>query len=215
MTLNMNITTTITPLEAALSYAKRGWPIFPCKVNAKRPLTPKGVHNATIDESRIRQWWAMWPQANIGLACGTASGLVVIDVDGEDGRQSLQKLVDTHGPLPRTLASSTGRGVHYIFRAGDDPIRTTTSELGKGIDTRSTSNYIIAPPSIHESGKQYAWQPGYSPDDIEPADLPAWLRPADKRKQAPAPAPAPAMKLPRPTGIKDLQDRAAAYVAAT
>src|SRR5260370_34058436 len=71
-------------LDAALAYASRGWPVFPCKPDSKRPLTEHGVKDATTDPDIIRGWWTQWPNALIGFACGHASGVFVLDLDVED-----------------------------------------------------------------------------------------------------------------------------------
>ena len=69
--------------QAALSYANKGWKVFPVTPNQKRPLTalaPQGHKNATSDPAIIEQWWTEHPTANIGLNL-EASGLVCVDVD--------------------------------------------------------------------------------------------------------------------------------------
>jgi hypothetical protein len=69
--------------QAALSYANKGWKVFPVTPNQKRPLTalaPQGYKNATSDPLIIEQWWTDHPTANIGLNL-EASGLVCVDVD--------------------------------------------------------------------------------------------------------------------------------------
>jgi hypothetical protein len=38
----------------------------------------------------ITTWWGRWPAANIGVATGTVSGVVVIDVDEPGGSASLE-----------------------------------------------------------------------------------------------------------------------------
>ena len=70
-------------LEAALSYAKRGWNVFPVTANQKTPigsLVPSGFKDATTSFIQIRDWWSQFPNANIGLNL-ELSGLVCIDVD--------------------------------------------------------------------------------------------------------------------------------------
>ena len=69
--------------EAALSYAIKGWKVFPATPNLKTPLAaaaPQGHKNATFDPAIIEQWWTTYPTANIGLHL-SASGLVCVDVD--------------------------------------------------------------------------------------------------------------------------------------
>lgn len=70
--------------EAAISLAARGWPVFPVGRN-KAPLTPRGFKDATTDPATISAIWNRLPQANIGVATGSSSGLTVIDVDGPVG----------------------------------------------------------------------------------------------------------------------------------
>jgi len=57
----------------------------------------------------------MWPEANIGIVCGAVSGLVVIDVDGPDGEETLEALEADIGPLPETVEALTGKGRHLYL----------------------------------------------------------------------------------------------------
>ena len=43
------------------------------------------------------------------------------------------------------------------------------------IDIRADGGYAIAPPSIHGSGRQYQWEPGFSIHDIKPAACEPWM----------------------------------------
>lgn len=54
-------------------------------------------------------------------------------------------------------------------------MRTTSGALGAGLDTRGDGGYIIAPGSLHVSGRYYEWEKGKSPGYIAFAPLPAWL----------------------------------------
>jgi hypothetical protein len=123
-----------TPRRAALDYAARGWAVFPvhgirddrctcgaasCNSPGKHPigeLTPHGVKDATTDAERIASWWAEYPEANIGVAAGTASGFVVVDVD-EGGDDTLVGWEKEHGPLPETVESLAGGGGRHLLFA--------------------------------------------------------------------------------------------------
>jgi len=95
--------------NAAIKYAQRGLPVFPCGLD-KRPLVSHGVKQATTDETQIHRWWTANPEASIGLPTGTPSGMWVLDVDEPGGSESLMALEKENEPLPDTLMQITGGG---------------------------------------------------------------------------------------------------------
>jgi len=173
-------------LNAALEYAEQGWHVFPCGVKSKKPITKHGLLDASTDPAQIRAWWEATPQANIGIACGP-SNLVVVDLDGEQGKTSWATSRKNHGFDDNTLTSLTGGGgVHLVFQASETLIPNSTTGMGPGVHIRGAGGYIIAPPSIHPSDKAYAW------DNVclqEPQPLPAPVLDALLRqKRSPAPS---------------------------
>lgn len=114
-------------LDAALAYAAHGWPVFPCHTPTtdrracsrvgKHPRTQHGLQDATTDEMTIRRWWQQWPQANIAIATGAVSNLIVLDEDTyKGGDTSRVELERTYQPLPETVQQLTGGGgVQYFF----------------------------------------------------------------------------------------------------
>ncbi|WP_161633924.1 phage/plasmid primase, P4 family [Sphingobium sp. C100] len=166
----------LSPLgQAALSYARRGWPVFPCRerdfdltkgngetitLKAKAPYGGSGVKDATRDEEVIKAWWRRWPDAMIGLAMGH-NGLFALDfdprTDDETGEvftlETLKAaLVEQMGcDLPRSLTAMTqSDGVHvYLLQPqdGGEPIRNR-GNLPRHVDVRGLGGYVIAPPSI-------------------------------------------------------------------
>lgn len=150
--------TTPELMRAALSYARRGVPVFPCKPGGKTPLTPNGHLAATTDEQQIRRWWTSWPAANIGIPTGERSGLLVIDVDPRHGGDtSLAVLEAEHGQIPHTTTVRTGSGgmhVYLRYPPGSN-IRNSAGKLGSGLDVRGEGGYVIAPQS-HTTGP-YEW----------------------------------------------------------
>ncbi len=181
-------------LAAALGYAARDWLVLPlhtsidgrcscgkadCSNIGKHPRTEHGLKDATRDESTIRQWWARYPDANIGVATGVDSNLVVVDVDPRHGGDdTLADLIAQHGPLPATVESLTGGGGRHILFAhpgNGQVIRNSIGEIGPGLDIRSDGGYVVVPPSVHASGRQYTWEISSEPDDVPLAPLPPWL----------------------------------------
>ena len=172
MTIQLQTASTVpTQLEAALEYAQRAIPVFPCNPLDKKPLTKNGFKDATTDEQQIRAWWGQWPNALIGMPTGPRSGTWVLDVDvdsakGTDGTIALAKLIAQHGVLPPTLTSITPRtGRHFLFTWDSAvEIRNSTSKVGPGIDVRGDGGYICLPPSPRADGVRYQWDPaGGSP----------------------------------------------------
>lgn len=142
---------TISPLgKMALAYGQMGWPVFPLKPLGKTPLTRQGFHDASTDVRQIRQWWKQHPNANIGLPTGESSGVIVIDVDGPKGKESLKKL-----NLPKTLQSKTRRGTHHFFKYPTSEVRNAVGVLPE-IDIRGKGGYVVLPPSQYEGG-EYEW----------------------------------------------------------
>jgi hypothetical protein len=147
-----------TLLKAALAHAGRGVPVFPCEPGAKRPLTRNGHWDATADRRAIERWWRRQPSANIGLPTGKKSGIVVLDVDVDDGGlESLAKLEGEGAPLPKTARTRTGRGgIHVFFRyPGSTEIRNSAGLLGPGLDVRGEGGYVVVPPSRTQG--PYEW----------------------------------------------------------
>ena len=128
-----------------------------------------GWKDATNDCERIAAWWSLSPRANIGIAAG-ASGLLVVDLDGDAGRLSWTRLAGRNGGHEPTRVAETGKsdGLHIYFH-GEGP--STAGRLGSGIDTRGRGGYVIAPPSVHPNGRRYRWRDAFAPI----ADAPAWL----------------------------------------
>ena len=159
-------------LRAALKLANRGLRVFPCRPHDKRPATAHGVKDATIDPGAIERWWRQEPNFNIGVATGAVSGIMVVDVDDIDAEAELKKLEDQNGALPATVETVTARGRHLFFKWPERDVRNSAGKIAPGVDVRGTGGYIVAPPSLHPSGKRYCWSVD-SADTI--ATAPEWL----------------------------------------
>lgn len=190
--------------DAALRYAERGWAVLPLHSPAggscscgrsdcggKHPRTAHGLNEASTDPVVIAGWWRRWPKANIGIRTGSASGLVVLDVDpAHGGARTLSELGRGGNHLKTTARVLTGGGgwhAYYAHPGGDVP-NDAGRRLGAGLDVRGDGGYVVAPPSRHPSGIPYRW---YMRMQREVAPLPEWL--AERLIQA---SPAPRAPIP-------------------
>lgn len=158
-----------------LRLAGRGLFVFPCRERAKEPAVRNWQRLATVDAAKVMSWFQQFPNANWGVATGARSNAFVLDVDGEQGLNTLHQFLREHGdePQPDTLAVKTARGWHLYFAwpsAGRVP--NSVGRFGPGLDIRGTGGYVLAPPSVHPSGYVYQWLAG---EDRALQAAPAWL----------------------------------------
>ena len=187
--------TTSAPNElavAAVRYASTyDWAVFPvhsirgglctcgqpnCGSPGKHPRTAKGLNDATKDQQLIKAWWQQWPDSNIGVRTGQASGIMAVDLDVKDdevnGITNWYELLDDHGPASTMTAFTGSGGQHWIYKlpANVEVRNDAGTKLAKGIDVRGDGGYIVVAPSIHLSGDKYAWE-----DNSQAVLAPEWL----------------------------------------
>jgi putative DNA primase/helicase len=159
-------------LDAALGWAREGFPVFPCR--KKEPLTNHGFKDATVDAAQIRDWWATWPDAQIAIPTGAPTHVLSIDLDNPGAAAFLEQLEAQHSHLPRTRHIRTRPGRRQIHLSMPDGVRTKCATAFRGVegfDIRADGGYCVVPPSIHhESGKPYKVI-----IDAPLAEAPAWL----------------------------------------
>jgi putative DNA primase/helicase len=176
--------------KAASAYARMGWPAFSvfgvqngkctcgnptCGRPAKHPAVRTGFKAATTDELVLDALFADCPGANVAVATGYAFWTLDVDLL-KGGYESLAELERGHDPLPDTVTSQTGGGGKQVSFAWD-PDRPVPCSVGilPGIDVRGTGGYVVVPPSLHISGRRYAFLIGYGPHEIALAVAPEWL----------------------------------------
>jgi hypothetical protein len=172
----------VTLLEMAVDYAEAGAEVIPlhtptgptgcscrrrgCPHVGKHPRTLRGLADATRDVDTVRNWWRMWPEANIGIR--PHPGHVVLDVDPRNGGAvQLVAMQDRFGRLPATRTAATGGGGWHLWFGFDGDVM---KELAPGLDLKDHGGYVVAPPSRHASGGLYEWT---NPGEI--VDAPAFL----------------------------------------
>ena len=176
----------MTPLDAALRYAVRGWAVFPCRsagTRRKQPLTARGFLDASTETTIIEDWWRRWPDALIGLPTGRCSRLVVLDIDVKDPKANGFDALDELGlaPLPAApLVHTASGGLHVYFAAGELELRNSASQIGAGLDVRGDGGYVIVP----SRGSGYRWDPHHHFGTVVPPTAPACLWPPVASREA-------------------------------
>ncbi len=157
-------------LNAALNYARRGFPVIPlysidtngnctcgkvCHSPGKHPMSRNGLKDASTNPAQIKIWFNN-TIANIGILTGSQSQLLVIDLDCYRGI-SLADFYAQFTDLETTLTVQSGGGYHLYLKHPGIEITNRTNIL-PGVDIRADGGYIVAPPSKHHSGKLYRWE---------------------------------------------------------
>ena len=170
-------------LDYALMYHSLGFSIFPLKPRSKQPAvkTWKPYQEQPPTEEEVRKWFKDGKR-NIAIVTGRVSNnLVVIDFDNEEVFKEFIKKLHKHrkldGALNYTWIVKTGKGYHiYVKLQSPDLVPRTKPRLKPGLDIKAEGGYVVAPPSIHPSGKRYEFikvgNDVYGPPDIrEPITL--------------------------------------------
>lgn len=180
-------------MDAAFGLVQFGWKVFPLMPLQKIPAVPKaqggrGCLDATDDEEILGQWARKYPRANIGLACGIPSRVVVIDLDPRNGSdESIANLAKRKQTFPPTVTAKTANGGTHFYYAYEAELKNSKSALAPGIDVKTSGGYVVAPPSTLGDGKHYRWL--ISPLAGDLPRLPRWASEALKPRPAPvAPA---------------------------
>ena len=217
----------------ALAYAEQcGWPVFPlyiprtpsrcscgnarCPSIGKHPRTPHGLKDATTDLTIIKKTGVFWTDSNIGVVTGTASGLVVLDVDPRHGGdESLDRLEHQHGALPVTVEAKTGGGGRHLFFQhpggggrhllflDPDVSYIPSRTIAPGLDVKADGGYVVVYPSLHPTGQRYMWKRSCAPSETPLASLPSWLLPMVTKKPHGSSLECAGGELPIPSGTRN------------
>ena len=118
-------------------------------------------------------------QGNIGGV--VPDGRIVIDIDPRSGGlESVVALTEQYGPFPDTPTVLTGgNGLHYYFQLPEGcsvPAGGSLSDSGyPGVEWKGPGGQAVLPPSVHESGRAYLWEPGFGLGEAPIAPAPGWL----------------------------------------
>jgi len=133
-------------IRAGAEYIVAGFSVIP--VIGKKPCVNwKQFQEKAMTVIEFQNLFERCEATGIAIVTGKLSGITVVDVDSEEANSKLH--------FPRTPTVKTSKGYHYYFKY-TDKITTTSNPIEK-VDIRSEGGYVVAPPSIHESGAEYTW----------------------------------------------------------
>ena len=173
--------------DNAVKYGTLGWAIFPLAEGEKVPMAgTNGFKSASADQAQLAEWSRQHPHANIGIATGRVSRIVVIDFDPRSGSDEttarLAKEGKVFGDTVECISPRDGRHLYYAY----DPRVTTskTNALGPGIDIKTDGGYVVGAPSVWcKNGKSYRWL--RPPRGVDLPSLPPWVVSALQPKPEP------------------------------
>ena len=197
----MQATTTTTTLSAALSYTNSGLSVMPVRVD-KKPIGKWKRHQERIPaQIEIMKWFGKG-NYNLAIVGGQVSGgLLILDFDHKADEifpAWLQMIGGVGEILP---VVKTGKGYHVYLRCENPANNTKLARNAAGevyIETRGEGGYVLAPPSQHESGKQYlliqgdlAKIPKLNSEDVKMLVKAAQFFDETEKKETAVPAPSP------------------------
>ena len=159
------------PIEV-LQSARRHWRLFPVLPHGKFASAKARIEEATTDLERLEEWACKHPGCNWGLATGQASGVFVLEVDAERGRNALCILCGDEWDWQQTLQSQAGDAAYAFFPwPAGRAMHRSGRNLAPGLSIRGEGDYVLIPPSAYSSGVSHA----YVDPDAAIAAAPHWL----------------------------------------
>ena len=156
-------------LEYATFYLDRGLSIIPLIPRSKIPALESWIEYQTRQptEEEVYSWFGSGKNVNIGIVAGAVSGVAVVDLDSAAALDFARKHKFPTGPMVKT-----SKGYHLYCSYQDGVGNFQDRDEFPGIDLKGEGGYVVAPPSIHPSGKQYQWITNRNLDDLPTPPLP-------------------------------------------
>lgn len=137
-------------------YYDQGFSIIPLKEKDKRPNInswKKYIEERPTKEE-IQDWIDKKLFKNIGVICGSVSdNLVVIDIDDKKIIEEIDIKLNKVA-MSGSWVVETGKGYHFYCKYEVDP-GDTRKDTETSLEYRANGGYVVAPPSIHPSGRKY------------------------------------------------------------
>lgn len=179
------MTAATTLLDAALFWIERAFLPVPVRFRSKKPYNPDDPHGRNWQDLHITADAApryfSSAERNIGVMLGDKYGSADVDLDCiEAVKVAPQFLPDTGIKFGRASKPAS----HWFYRI-DPPVPseqfTDPMDGGTLLELRcqnkdgSIGHQTVVPPSVHESGEQIRFEPGFDghPANVDAADLQA------------------------------------------
>jgi hypothetical protein len=151
-------------IEVATSYIERGFSVIPVGVDKKPLIKWEPYQHRIATHEEVERWAAQFKNLNIAIVTGSISGIVVVDVEAGGSIDGL---------TPTVIAKTGGGGWHFYYKHPGYEFKNSARKLRELTDIRGDGGYVVAPPSLHKSGKHYDWS--VAPEAADFADIPDWI----------------------------------------
>jgi hypothetical protein len=155
-------------LRAALAAAAAGMAVFPLRGKIPAIKGGAGCKDASRNRGQILGMFNAAPGATgYGIATGSPSGRIAVDIDGPEAQREAERLGLTSGYTVRTGREDGGRHLYFTIPAG---VQVRSRILAPGLEVKADGAYVAGPGSMHPSGRPYRIERGG-----DPSPAPAWL----------------------------------------
>lgn len=175
-------------LDTALALATAHLPVLPLlgpdegddNQKGKQPRQSGWQRKRNTPED-IAGWFQRFPNSNLGLVTGAASGLICIDVDPRNGgdawlKEHTARLKADGAALERT--GSGGFHLWFVHPGGYIASKRGKHGIAAGVELLADGGHqAVIAPSVHRNGSLYVWKADVPLADLRDfgAPLPAWI----------------------------------------
>lgn len=164
----------IPTLNAAIAYARRGWPVVPVPFRKKGP-TLRGWQRLRLTEADLPQHFNSQPM-NIGVLLGEPSGLIDVDLDAPEAVKLAPSLLLPTGCIFGRKSKPASHRLYTGSINGQATLKFTGPSGDCLVELRCTGGQTIFPGSVHPSGEPVEWELDDEPQHVDVVQLLAAVR---------------------------------------
>ncbi len=162
-------------LKDAQQLHRLGWRVVAAPLAGKAPLGSwKHAQTEPATDEELRE--AFSKDRNVFIVTGAISQLTVLDCDDQTSLEYWRNRLGSI--LDETTCVTTGRGKHFYFHLAEGETHKGRSSPGGDSgkwDIRAEGNGVVAPPSVHHTGRVYRWAQGHGPEALKDAPAELWV----------------------------------------